>query len=546
MIFKQNKIEDRGYKKKIKTITAILIFLIVIVTICMLAIFVIKMKPEIEINQLILSSDSDKIELENIKQLNLWKKTLSKIKEDNKIIKINYDNYSIILNNENLKKENNIETSLRTEIKYDEWENTNVVEFDVSKIENINYIDQIEIENEKIFQGIEIIDIYGINKNTNQSEFIATKHLEEGNIIIVPNEEYKKYILVYIPITEISIEENPINLFQNESLKLKFKVKPDNATSKIVNIEYDETMLEITEDGSIIGLKEGESEIKLQAENNKVNKTIKVNTKVKTEGIEVASEKIELVEGESKNADAKILPETVSEKTLNYKSINEEIAKVDENGTIIAIKEGETTVVITSKAEPIQTREIFVTVRNKEDVQNSNLIANNNSIQKNYVRGVLIVNKNYSLPSNYNPGTNQEALQAFNDMKTAASKSGISLWIVSGFRSYQTQTSIYNRNVGLYGEETANTFSAKPGQSEHQTGLAFDINSTKWSFAETKEAQWLSEHCHEYGFIIRYPQGKQDITGYVYEPWHIRYVGKDLASKIKESGLCLEEYLGIN
>lgn len=546
MIFKQNKIEDRGYKKKIKTITAILIFLIVIVTICMLAIFVIKMKPEIEINQLILSSDSDKIELEDIKQLNLWKKTLSKIKEDNKIIKINYDNYSIILNNENLKKENNIETSLRTEIQYDEWENTNVVEFDVSKIENINYIDQIEIENEKIFQGIEIIDIYGINKNTNQSEFIATKHLEEGNIIIVPNEEYKKYILVYIPITEISIEENPINLFQNESLKLKFKVKPDNATSKIVNIEYDETMLEITEDGSIIGLKEGESEIKLQAENNKVNKTIKVNTKVKTEGIEVASEKIELVEGESKNADAKILPETVSEKTLNYKSINEEIAKVDENGTIIAIKEGETTVVITSKAEPIQTREIFVTVRNKEDVQNSNLIANNNNIQKNYVRGVLIVNKNYSLPSNYNPGTNQEALQAFNDMKTAASKSGISLWIVSGFRSYQTQTSIYNRNVGLYGEETANTFSAKPGQSEHQTGLAFDINSTKWSFAETKEAQWLSEHCHEYGFIIRYPQGKQDITGYVYEPWHIRYVGKDLASKIKESGLCLEEYLGIN
>ncbi|MGN1329934.1 MAG: D-alanyl-D-alanine carboxypeptidase family protein [Clostridia bacterium] len=546
MIFKQNKIEDRGYKKKIKTITAILIFLIVIVTICMLAILAIKMKPEIEINQLILSSDSDKIELENIKQLNLWKKTLSKIKEDNKIVKINYDNYSIILNNENLKKENNIETSLRTEIQYDEWENTNVVEFDVSKIENINYIDQIEIENEKIFQGIEIIDIYGINKNTNQSEFIATKHLEEGNIIIVPNEEYKKYILVYIPITEISIEENPINLFQNESLKLKFKVKPDNATSKIVNIKYDETMLEITEDGSIIGLKEGESEIKLQAENNKVNKTIKVNTKVKTEGIEVASEKIELVEGESKNADAKILPETVSEKTLNYKSINEEIVKVDENGTITAIKAGETTVVITSKAEPIQTREIFVTVRNKEDVQNSNLIANNNSIQKNYVRGVLIVNKNYNLPSNYNPGTNQEALQAFNDMKTAASKSGISLWIVSGFRSYQTQTSIYNRNVGLYGEETANTFSAKPGQSEHQTGLAFDINSTKWSFAETKEAQWLSEHCHEYGFIIRYPQGKQDITGYVYEPWHIRYVGKDLASKIKESGLCLEEYLGIN
>lgn len=546
MIFKQNQIDNIGYKKKRKIRTAILIFLIVIIAICMLTVFYIKMKPDIEINQLILTSSSDKIELENIKQLNLWKKTLSKIKEDNKVIEIHYDKYSIILNNEKLQKENNIETSIGSEIKYDEWENTDVVELDVSKMENINCIDQIEIENEKILQGLEIIDIYGINEQTDQSEFIATKHLEEGNIIIVPNEEYKKYILVYVPISEISMEENTIDLFQNESLKLKFKVKPDNATNKIVNIEYDETMLKITEDGSIIGIKEGESEIILQAENNKVNKKIKVNTKVKTEGIEVASEKIELIEGESKTADAKILPETVTEKTLNYKSINEEIAKVDENGTITAIKEGETTIVITSKAEPIQTREIFVTVKNKEDIQNSNLAANNNSIQKNYVKGVLVVNKKYSLPSNYNPGTNQEALQAFNDMKAAASQNGISLWIVSGFRSYQTQTSIYNRNVGLYGEETANTFSAKPGQSEHQTGLAFDINSTKWSFAETKEAQWLAEHCHEYGFIIRYPQGKQDITGYVYEPWHIRYVGKSLAPKIKESGLCLEEYLGIN
>lgn len=546
MIFKQNQIDNIGYKKKRKIRTAILIFLIVIIAICMLTVFYIKMKPDIEINQLILTSSSDKIELENIKQLNLWKKTLSKIKEDNKVIEIHYDKYSIILNNEKLQKENNIETSIGSEIKYDEWENTDVVELDVSKMENINCIDQIEIENEKILQGLEIIDIYGINEQTDQSEFITTKHLEEGNIIIVPNEEYKKYILVYVPISEISMEENTIDLFQNESLKLKFKVKPDNATNKIVNIEYDETMLKITEDGSIIGIKEGESEIILQAENNKVNKKIKVNTKVKTEGIEVASEKIELIEGESKTADAKILPETVTEKTLNYKSINEEIAKVDENGTITAIKEGETTIVITSKAEPIQTREIFVTVKNKEDIQNSNLAANNNSIQKNYVKGVLVVNKKYSLPSNYNPGTNQEALQAFNDMKAAASQNGISLWIVSGFRSYQTQTSIYNRNVGLYGEETANTFSAKPGQSEHQTGLAFDINSTKWSFAETKEAQWLAEHCHEYGFIIRYPQGKQDITGYVYEPWHIRYVGKSLAPKIKESGLCLEEYLGIN
>ena len=84
------------------------------------------------------------------------------------------------------------------------------------------------------------------------------------------------------------------------------------------------------------------------------------------------------------------------------------------------------------------------------------------------------------------------------------------------------------------------------GESEHQTGLAFDINSTRWDFAETEEAKWLANNCYDYGFIIRYMQGKEDITGYVYEPWHIRYVGNNISKQIKNTGLCLEEFLGIN
>lgn len=84
------------------------------------------------------------------------------------------------------------------------------------------------------------------------------------------------------------------------------------------------------------------------------------------------------------------------------------------------------------------------------------------------------------------------------------------------------------------------------GQSEHQTGLAFDINSTRWDFKDTIEGKWLAEHCYEYGFIIRYPENKQDKTGYVYEPWHVRYVGNKVANDIKNTGLCLEEYVGIN
>ena len=84
------------------------------------------------------------------------------------------------------------------------------------------------------------------------------------------------------------------------------------------------------------------------------------------------------------------------------------------------------------------------------------------------------------------------------------------------------------------------------GQSEHQTGLAFDINSTRWDFKDTIEGKWLAENCYDYGFIIRYPENKEDKTGYVYEPWHVRYVGNKVATDIKNSGLCLEEYVGIN
>ena len=84
------------------------------------------------------------------------------------------------------------------------------------------------------------------------------------------------------------------------------------------------------------------------------------------------------------------------------------------------------------------------------------------------------------------------------------------------------------------------------GESEHQTGMAFDINSTRWDFSDTVEAKWLAEHCYEYGFIIRYLEGKEEVTGYVYEPWHIRYVGVNISSQMKNTGLCLEEFLGVS
>lgn len=162
-----------------------------------------------------------------------------------------------------------------------------------------------------------------------------------------------------------------------------------------------------------------------------------------------------------------------------------------------------------------------------------------------YVDGILVANKSYNLPEDYDPGLNDEAFAAFEKMIAGASKDGISIYLCSGYRNYQDQQFQYNEYVTNRGVEEADKISARPGHSEHQTGLAFDVNYTEFSFADTEEGKWLAEHCSEYGFIIRYPENKEDKTGFSYEPWHVRYLGVDLAKKVTESGLCLEEYLGI-
>ncbi len=163
-----------------------------------------------------------------------------------------------------------------------------------------------------------------------------------------------------------------------------------------------------------------------------------------------------------------------------------------------------------------------------------------------YVDGVLIANKTYSLPASYNPGTLLgECETAFKKMQSDAAAQGLTLWNASGFRSYELQQSLYTRYSDRDGKEAADRYSARPGHSEHQTGLAIDLNDITSAFAKTAEGKWIKENCHKYGFILRYPEGKEAQTGYMYEPWHIRYVGTEAAAAIYSSGLCLEEYYGI-
>ena len=140
------------------------------------------------------------------------------------------------------------------------------------------------------------------------------------------------------------------------------------------------------------------------------------------------------------------------------------------------------------------------------------------------------------------------AADAIEELIAGAKEDGFDIVMRTGYRSYDYQDYLFNSYAANYGEAEANTYSARPGQSEHQTGWCCDVGRPGYgltSFDGTKEADWIAENCWKYGFILRYPADKTDITGYIYESWHIRYVGKDAAQYIYENGLTLEEYLGI-
>lgn len=192
---------------------------------------------------------------------------------------------------------------------------------------------------------------------------------------------------------------------------------------------------------------------------------------------------------------------------------------------------------------------------------------------------LILINKTHTLTQDYKPkdlvtidrfvkgvGSDEThkmrkvAAEALNRMFDAAAKDGIELRLRTGFRSYDYQTSLYNSYVKKEGVEKADTYSARPGTSEHQTGLACDLGGKSEAyelsrkFGDTVEGKWVAEHAHEYGFIIRYTDGYTDdkgvrqpgpITGYVFEPWHIRYVGIDHATRIHNQNTTLEEYLGV-
>ena len=179
---------------------------------------------------------------------------------------------------------------------------------------------------------------------------------------------------------------------------------------------------------------------------------------------------------------------------------------------------------------------------------------------KNIEGLAFLVNRQHSISQHYVPETRKvhgpgmsqtmrdDAATALEEMFAAAKDDGINLAIVSGYRSYSKQASIYSRKKGTVGEKEADRISARPGTSEHQLGLAMDIarkgsSQLNTGFGKTKEGQWVNENAHRFGFIIRYLEGYEEVTGYMYEPWHVRYVGKEHALRLYESGLPMECYM---
>ncbi|MBE5930340.1 MAG: D-alanyl-D-alanine carboxypeptidase family protein [Lachnospiraceae bacterium] len=183
-----------------------------------------------------------------------------------------------------------------------------------------------------------------------------------------------------------------------------------------------------------------------------------------------------------------------------------------------------------------------------------------------------LVNREYPLPENFVPEglTTPDVLFPFSDttidkakmtpdagaalallFDAAYDEAGLTLYGVSAYRSYARQYTIYATNLATRGVAHTNRYSAAPGRSEHQTGLAIDISCAsegfglETTFADTPEGIWVAKNAHRFGFILRYPKDKEHITGYNYEPWHIRYVGTELAGYLYETGLTLDEYYGV-
>ena len=363
-----------------------------------------------------------------------------------------------------------------------------------------------------------------------------------GYVEVSLKENEDKYIMSYIIPEDINVEDIEVLKGAGKQIELGIS-KEDYTLGSVVATCNDEEAITLDSEYRIVGNKVGEYTLIYSTD--KYSKEAKIKVLPSVEKIDLSKLTLELVEGASEKIDATFSPDDAVNKEITWTSSDESIANVDGDGNIKANKAGSCEIKVVTTQEPKVEATIMVEVKEKPSLSSlltAPVQAGVTGIT--YINGIMLVNKTHPIPADYNPGLNNQAYQAYLQLKADAAALGYDMPLLSGFRSYETQKGLYNRYVATYGQAEADTFSARPGTSEHQTGLAMDVGQIEDRYGDTAAGQWLAANCHKYGFIIRYPQGKQNITGYKYEPWHIRYLGVDVATDVYNSGLTLEEYLG--
>ena len=387
-------------------------------------------------------------------------------------------------------------------------------------------------------------------------------------------------------IESLDVSLAALSLDGGEEQKVEAKITP--ADAKDVKLSWksaDSEVASVENDGTIKGVNTGETTVTVTDSVTGLSKDIAVtvNGLELPEAMKFDKDSVTLEKGEVYNSVLKFTPEDITYTGAIYYTSDATIASVTNEGVITAKAAGTCTIeayyendyrlvatmevnVIdsfpitssettapetpkpeTSATEPVPDTETDPPASSKPAPTPEYTGSHKKEVIDGitYFDGVMIANKTYTLPRSYDPGVQPEAMDAFYDMQAAAASEGISLWILSSYRSYDDQEVIYNRYVAQDGRDAADTYSSRPGHSDHQTGYTFDLNSLEQDFQYDPAGQWLDKNCYKYGFIIRYPKGKDSSTGYMYEPWHVRYIGVDLATKVTKSGLSLEEYFGI-
>ncbi|GAB6170383.1 hypothetical protein JCM1393_28430 [Clostridium carnis] len=337
------------------------------------------------------------------------------------------------------------------------------------------------------------------HKNLLQLEAKATERFS-GQMSVV--EDYK------------NLKENKKNIYTSDEKIAEIQKLEDEISNEISNGITDNLNKFVSDLKALVSEVSASNEVELEAIFNKINED-------KLEGF---------TEEEIKKVNSFIDDYDGFYKERNYKSAKDTLSKLQ--GYINDIK------------KDANQRRIKKTydLKSSEDASKR---------EAKYINGILLVNKEYGLPDSFAPGESAEARAAFEEMKAKAASEGVYLNAFSTYRSYWSQNRLYWNYASNYGQEPTDTFSARAGFSEHQTGLAFDIGGADrslWAenaFKNTIEAKWLKDNAYKYGFILRYPEGKEWKTGFIFESWHFRYIGKEHSKNFANNDLTLEEYLGL-